>query len=140
MMVDTSFRTERDWAIVRGMVEGLGIDYKDLDVFITHDHPDHSGLVPELQQLGARVLMNPKETRERADLMHSYSSGQWMTTRNIGIKAYGRSQGPPDYQHFVSCTQIWSKTFSCMEFMHDVNLVERREQEGIIYYRCPDVG
>lgn len=26
------------------MVEALGVSYKDLDVFITHDHPDHMGL------------------------------------------------------------------------------------------------
>ena len=26
-------------------------------------------------------------------------------------------QGPPDYAHFASCTYIWAKTFSCMEYM-----------------------
>ena len=63
LMVDTSFRFERDWEILRSMVETLGVSYKDLDVFITHDHPDHTGLVPALQELGASVFMNPEETR-----------------------------------------------------------------------------
>ena len=299
LMVDTSFRQERDWKIICGMVEALEIDYRELDVFITHNHPDHTGLVPDLQALGARVFMNPKESRIWADLLHSYLSdeeerirnlrtmgvtedgtpdvyrtfmdyttrayaerkevvdidfipitpgeimeygdyhfqvislkghtagqcglferehklmfcgdqimrkivpivisqqkdmellkcymeslkqmiykygdcrilschydeiqdlekevdrivfgyldkcsimvnvlkehGQWMTTRDIGVRAYGRSQGPPDYQHFISCTQIWAKTFSCMEFMYGVGFVDRMEYNGTIYWKA----
>lgn len=298
LMVDTSFRFERDWEILRGMVEALGVSYKELDVFITHDHPDHTGLVPALQELGASVYMNPEETRKRADLLHCYladeesriqnlrivgvtkkdtpdvyqaimeytgrayaergkaqdfpfipvhpgqtleygeyqfdvvslkghtfgqcglhekrhgflfcgdqimttivpivgsqqkdlgllkcymeslgdmkhryadcrilpchygpiedvekeanriilgyldkceimkgileEDGGLMTTRDVGVRAYGRSQGPPDYRHFVSCTQIWAKTFSCLEFMYGEGLVERCEREGIIYWK-----
>ena len=33
--------TERDWNILKGMADALGIDYKKLDIFITHEHPDH---------------------------------------------------------------------------------------------------
>ena len=72
LMVDTSFRFERDWEILRSMVETLGVSYKDLDVFITHDHPDHSGLVQYYAAKGARILMNPDETKKRADLRHCY--------------------------------------------------------------------
>jgi len=32
LMVDTSFRFERDWEILRGMVDSLGVSYKELDV------------------------------------------------------------------------------------------------------------
>lgn len=298
LMVDTSFRFARDLEIVEHMVEELGIDYGELDVFITHDHPDHSGLVPDLQAKGVRVFMNPEETRKRADLLHCYladeesrianlrvvgvtetatpqvyqtimeytgrayrerqeapdfdflpvypgtileygeyrfevvslkghtfgqcglyepdhkllfcgdqimttivpivgsqhkdlgllkcymesldemkdrygdcrilpchygpiedveqeanriimgyldkcaimeqvlgESGRAMTTRDVGVRAYGRSQGPPDYQHFISCTQIWAKTFSCLEFMYGEGFVERTEQDGIIYWK-----
>lgn len=299
LMIDTSFRLERDWKIIQNMIEELGIEYKNLDVFITHNHPDHTGLVPDLQKLGARAFMNPREMRTRADLLHSYLSdeedriqnlrtmgvteegtpdvyrafmeyttrayaerrekvdidfepikpgeileygeyqfqvvslkghtvgqcglyervhrilfcgdqimthivpivisqqkdmellkhymeslkqmtfkygdcrflschydpitdlekevdrivfgyldkcsimikilkehGTWMTTRDIGVRAYGRSQGPPDYQHFVSCTQIWAKTFSCMEFMYGVGFVERTEYHGTVYWKA----
>lgn len=44
-------------------------------------------------------------------------AGTALTTRDIGVRTYGRSQGPPDYAHFASCTYIWAKTFSCMEYM-----------------------
>lgn len=300
LMVDTSFRYERDLQVVTGMVDALGIDYRELDIFITHDHPDHSGLVPDLAARGARIFMNPEETRKRADLLHCYladatsrianlrtvgvteedtpevyqaimeyterayeertelpdfafapvhagevmeygeyrfevvslkghtfgqcglydaghrilfcgdqimttivpivgsqqkdlgllkcyleslrelkqtyadceilschygpiedvakeadriaigymdkcgimkavleEGGTALTTRDVGVRAYGRSQGPPDYRHFFSCTQIWAKTFSCLEYMYGEGFVERTEEDGIIYWSIP---
>lgn len=297
LMVDTSFRFERDLRIVTEMIERLGINFRELDIFITHDHPDHSGLVPDLAERGARILMNPEETRKRADLLHSYLAdaasrtanlrtvgvtreetpqvyqaimeytsraykerrelpdfdfepvhagevleyGEYrfkiislkghtfgqcglyeenhrllfcgdqimttivpivgsqqkdlgllkcylqslgelkhryagcrllpchygaiedvakeadriiigymdkcgimkkvleesvtpLTTRDVGVRAYGRSQGPPDYSHFFSCTQIWAKTFSCLEYMYGEGMVNRKEEDGILYW------
>ena len=299
LMVDTSINALRDWNILKGMIDALGIDCRTLDIFVTHDHPDHTGLVPKLQALGARAFMNPDETRNRADLIHSYlmdeharvenlrivgvtkeetpevfetfmeyttkayedfkrpaeldfipvrpgetlsyggysfevvllkghtfgqcglyekekkllfvgdqimttivpnvgtqetdlgmlecymkslgelkhkykdcyflpchygeitdiekevdriifgyldkceimkrvleEAGTALTTRDIGVRTYGRSQGPPDYAHFISCTQIWAKTFSCMEYMMGEGFVERSERDGIVYWKA----
>lgn len=298
LMVDTSFRTEWELQRVTEMIEALGVDYGELDIFITHDHPDHSGLVPDLAARGARILMNPEETSKRADLLHCYLAdacsrtenlrtvgvtkeatpevyqaimeytsrayterreqpdfdfvpvhagevleyGEYrftvvslkghtfgqcglyeanhrllfsgdqimttivpivgsqqkdlgllrcyldslgelkhryadcrilpchyeeigdvaveanriilgymdkcaimrkvleesevpLTTRDVGVRAYGRSQGPPDYSHFFSCTQIWAKTFSCLEYLYGEGFVERTEVDGILYWR-----
>lgn len=297
LMIDTSFRFERDLHILEQMVESLGIDYRNLDIFITHDHPDHSGLVPDLLKRGARAYMNPEETRKRADLLHCYlanekeridnfrtvgvtpehtpevfatmmeytgrayrqrrelpefpfipvspghvfSCGDYrfevvslkghtfgqcglyekthkllfcgdqimttivpivgsqqkdlgllkcyleslesmknrygdcrflpchygpvedlegevsrivvgymekctimkrvleehdgpLTTRDVGVRAYGRSDGPPDYDHFVSCTQIWAKTFSCLEYLYGEGFINRWEKDGVLYW------
>lgn len=297
LMVDTSFRYEADLRVVERMLEELGVPCQQLDVFITHDHPDHSGLVPDLAARGARIFMNPEETRKRADLLHCYLAGEQaridnfrtigvtpertpevyktmmeytnrvfserrelpefdfipvypgeelvygpyrfevislkghtygqcglfershkllfcgdqimtsivpivgsqqkdlgllacyldslgtlkhefadcrmfpchyerildvgreadriilgyldkcsimlqvlsenretMTTRDVGIRTYGRSEGPPDYAHFVSCTQIWAKTFSCLEYLHGEGFVVRSEKDGIIFW------
>ncbi len=299
LMIDTSFRMQRDWDIVQKMIEDLGIEYSSLDVFITHNHPDHTGLNPLLQEKGARVFMNPAEIKVRADLMHSYlcnqetritnlrrmgitedgtpevyhafmhytdqafrerresvgfdflpiepgemvryggysfevvllaghtvgqcglyekdhkilfcgdqimsdivpivttqqkdlellrtyidaldmmlrrfgdchvlpahydinidllkevnrvvigymdkssimldvlkQNGEWMTTRDVGVRTYGRSQGPPGYKRFVSCTQIWAKTFTCLEFMYSEGFVDRAEYDDIIYWKA----
>ena len=57
-----------------------------------------------------------------------------LTTRDVGVRAYGRSEGPPDYAHFVSCTQIWAKTFSCLEYLYGEGFVKRTEKEGILYW------
>lgn len=297
LMVDAAMCLPQDRKFVQDMLRELEIDYGELDIFITHDHPDHTGLVPELEELGARVFMNPAETMWRADLLHCYLSddrtrreslrivgvtrqdtpevydaimdytnwaymewrregdfpfipappgtvlaygeyrfqvvpmkghtygqcglyepehkllfcgdqimtnivpnvgsqqkdlgllksylksmeemkhkygdclyltahygpiedigrevdrivlsymdkctsmkrvleeaGRPLTTREVGVRAYGRSLGPPDYQHFLSCTQIWIKTFSCLEYMYGEGLLERGEEDGILYW------
>ncbi|MGN0158620.1 MAG: MBL fold metallo-hydrolase [Brotaphodocola sp.] len=299
LMIDTSFRWYRDWTIVRTMIESLGIAFPDLDVFITHNHPDHTGLIPEFHTRGAKVYMNPAEIKERADLMHSYlcdrevrianlrimgitedttrevydafmqytdqafdermekvdfdflpiepgavmqygeysfevvlleghtvgqcglyeknhkllfcgdqimsdivpivttqhkdlqllskymesldmmikmygdcyilpshyeigidlqkeanrvvigyldkcsimldvlkQDGEWMTTREVGVRTYGRSSGPPGYKRFTSCTQIWAKTFTCLEFMYAEGFVDRKEYNETVYWKA----
>ena len=45
LMVDTSMDTPQDREIIDKMLERLDISCRELDIFITHDHPDHSGLV-----------------------------------------------------------------------------------------------
>ena len=85
LMVDTSNNTERDWTILKGMIDALGIDCRKLDIFITHEHPDHTGLVPKLQELGARAFMNPDETRKRVDLLHSYLADERARIENLRI-------------------------------------------------------
>lgn len=298
LMVDTAMQLPEDRKFVQNMLKELDIDCSNLDIFITHDHPDHTGLVEEMETQGARVFMNPDETRWRADLLHCYLSddrtrkeslrtvgvtqqdtpevyraimdytnrahqewrqtgdfpfipappgtvleygeyrfevvslkghtygqcglyepehrllfcadqmmttivpnvgsqqkdlgllksylesmeemkhkyadclylpahygpikdirkevdrivlgymdkcaimkrvldedGGWMTTRDVGVRAYGRSQGPPDYNHFLSCTMIWVKTFSCLEYMYGEGFVERVEKDGIFYWK-----
>lgn len=298
LMVDTACPTEHDWKALDGMLKKLEIDYDKLDIFVTHDHPDHSGLVPELCDRGARVFMSPVERITRADLLHCYlvdrnarvanfrtvgvtpektpevyqtmmeytdrlyqanggqrdfpyhpirpgdvlrygeyrfrvislkghtigqcglyepehellfcgdqimttivpivgsqqkdwgllkcylnslaelkdkyshcrflpchygpirdvsaeveriargymekcsimrgvleESGELMTTRDVGVLSYGRSMGPPDFNHFVSCTQIWAKTFSCLEYMYGECMIRRSERDGIVYWQ-----
>lgn len=299
LMVDTSVDSLQDREGIDNILKELEIDCQELDIFITHDHPDHSGLVPYYASKGARIFMNPDETKKRADLRHCYLSdeqtrmsslrtvgvtpeytpevfqaimeytdrtyqqmgetidfdffptppgtvlhygdfhfqviplrghtngqcglfdaehrvffcgdqimtdivpivctqyknwgmlrsyfssleqlkhqysdclflsahggrikdigrevdrvimsyidkcsimrqvlsedGGFLTTRDVGVRAYGRSQGPPDYKHFMSCTQIWVKTFSCLEYLYGEGFLERKEEERILYWRA----
>ena len=101
LMVDTSNNTERDWTILKGMVDALGIDYKKLDIFITHEHPDHTGLVPKLQELGARAFMNPDETRKRVDLLHSYLADEQARIENLRIVGVTKEETPEVYDTFM---------------------------------------
>lgn len=298
LMIDTAFRTRRELDIIKKFLKDTDTAPDWLDIFITHDHPDHTGLVPDLAALGARIFMNPEETKKRADLMHCYlvddearqrnmrivgvtmertpevyqavmeytrrayaeqqeaadfpflsvhpgdrleygeysfqvislkghtfgqcglleqkkrllfcgdqimaeivpivgsqqtdlgllksylesmgrmkheyggcrilschygpiadvgqtadriiydyiekcermkeileQNGGPMTTREVGIRAYGRSEGPPDYSRFFSCTQIWAKTFSCLEYLYGEGFITRTEEDGMVYWQ-----
>ncbi len=297
LMVDTAMNLPKDLKFVETMLAELEIRYRDLDIFITHDHPDHSGLVSLLASRGARIFMNPGELNRRADLWHCYLSDEktrkeslrivgvapeitpdvyqvimeytdrahkqaiygeafdfipvrpgrtltvgeyhfrvialpghtngqcglfepkhrllfcgdqimtdivpivgtqyknWsmlrrylnslrdlvqnysdcqfmtshyrdiedvkkeadriifgymdkctimkqvleeserpLTVRDVGARAYGLGDGPPDYQHFISSTHIWVKTFSCLEYLYEEGFAVRKEQNGILYW------
>ena len=104
LMVDTSNNTERDWSILKGMIDALGIDCRKLDIFITHEHPDHTGLVPKLQELGARAFMNPDETRKRVDLLHSYLADERARIENLRIIGVTKEETPEVYDTFMEYT------------------------------------
>jgi glyoxylase-like metal-dependent hydrolase (beta-lactamase superfamily II) len=121
LMVDTSNNTERDWTILKGMIDALGIDCRKLDIFITHEHPDHTGLVPKLQELGARAFMNPDETRKRVDLLHSYLADERARIENLRIVGVTKEETPEVYLHGI----------------YDKSLRIREESAGAFLYSDP---
>ena len=72
--------------------------------FITHEHPDHTGLVPKLQELGARAFMNPDETRKRVDLLHSYLADERARIENLRIVGVTKEETPEVYDTFMEYT------------------------------------
>ncbi len=61
LLIDTGFATAESQAAVLGMLRELQIPLSSLDVFLTHNHPDHAGLAPFLAAEGARMLMKREE-------------------------------------------------------------------------------
>ncbi len=56
------------------------------------------------------------------------------TVKEIACLAYGMNAVPTDDQEFVKLKMVISKTFSCLEYMYDKELVERTEVDGILYW------
>ena len=49
LMIDTSWKVPECLNDMENALKELSIDYKDLDIFVTHNHADHSGYVSYLR-------------------------------------------------------------------------------------------
>lgn len=70
LMIDTSWKVPECLNDMENALKELSIDYKDLDIFVTHNHADHSGYVSYFTDRGARAFMNPVEITEASDRYH----------------------------------------------------------------------
>lgn len=75
LLIDTGFNHGSCLKILLQGMDSLGIKPGKLDVFLTHQHSDHSGLAGRLQELGAVIYMNPEEEVHHYDcIAHKYSA------------------------------------------------------------------
>ncbi|MBE5956661.1 MAG: MBL fold metallo-hydrolase [Lachnospiraceae bacterium] len=101
LMIDTTYRYEHAWIEMNRMVQELSIDYKKLDLFITHNHPDHVGYVYDLQQLGVQVYMNPVEAELKTDILQCYLSKDTYEYVNLHSMGLTKERYPEDYDEIV---------------------------------------
>ena len=59
LMIDTSWKVPECLNEMEHVLKELSIDYRDLDIFVTHNHADHSGYISLFIERGARAFMNP---------------------------------------------------------------------------------
>lgn len=58
LIIDTGFNIPGCLESLRGGLDELGIDMGQTDIFLTHFHSDHVGLVPEIVKPGTRVYLS----------------------------------------------------------------------------------
>lgn len=63
LLVDAGFCTQASQETVGRLLCQLAIPWDCLDVFVTHNHPDHAGLAKWLWEQGAQILMKQEETK-----------------------------------------------------------------------------
>jgi glyoxylase-like metal-dependent hydrolase (beta-lactamase superfamily II) len=67
LLVDTGMNQQGCLGAMRKGLDALGVGLDSVDFFITHFHPDHAGLVPELAQNGARIYLSHVDARVLQD-------------------------------------------------------------------------
>lgn len=90
LIIDTGFNREECYdALINGIKE-LKLDMEITDIFVTHLHGDHSGLVPRIAAKNSRIYMNPAD-KSILDNLIMQSSDYWDKYENI-FKSEGFSE------------------------------------------------
>ena len=71
-MIDTSWNVPECLSEMEQALNELSIDCRNLDIFVTHNHVDHSGYVSFFTDRGARAFMNPVEIAASSDRYHRF--------------------------------------------------------------------
>ena len=58
LLVDTGFRRDECWSVLRDGLQELGASPENTDVFLTHLHSDHTGNAGRMQKMGFQLMMS----------------------------------------------------------------------------------
>lgn len=58
-----------------------------------------------------------------------------MSAKEIACLAYGMNQVPNSDAQFIRLKMVITKTFSCLEYLFEKELVSRTEEDGILYWK-----
>ena len=88
LLIDTGFRQDPCRAAMERQLEEIGVDRDRLDIFLTHLHSDHTGLVPELIRPGCRVYIGRVDGARLTDK----SEPDTMKARDAVREKYGLTE------------------------------------------------
>ena len=74
LLIDTGFRQEACREAMREQLNQIGVDMDRTDLFLTHLHTDHTGLVQELLRPSCRAMISEVDLPL---LVHSQSEAYW---------------------------------------------------------------
>jgi glyoxylase-like metal-dependent hydrolase (beta-lactamase superfamily II) len=76
LIVDTGFNLPESLRDLRAGIEDLGLDMRRTDIFLTHFHADHCGLVPQIASPDSVVYMSAVDRDLFNDMMDNFD-GHW---------------------------------------------------------------
>lgn len=97
--------------------------------------PSHNGSLTDTAAVVRRIL---ESYRKKLDLIrHIVAFGtRPMTIREVAFKAYGISLLPQADRdsRIIKIKMILTKTFSCLEYLHDTGECSRISRDGVLYW------
>lgn len=89
LLIDTGFRKIKSLESLRQSLKELNVDMNNTDIFLTHLHDDHTGLVPFLLNSNNKAYMHPRESEE----IYNLRKATYMEEINIFNEAMGFPKG-----------------------------------------------
>lgn len=102
LLIDTGLNFAYCKKELDDFLKELKISCHDLDVLITHNHPDHSGLAKELEEQGARIYMNPEEYNHKYDMLHCYMAEGERQVQTLAMVGVTQEITPELFEHYKS--------------------------------------
>ena len=110
-------------------LKSLKHEYGDCLLLPAHGNPISGG-----DKVIDRIIFSYLDKIDRIKRTLDACSGE-MTVREIGCEVYGMGKVPESTEEFVKLKMVMSKTFSCLEYLRDLEFAERTEKEGVFYWR-----
>lgn len=129
-----------DWTIIPAHGEPIRDVAQDVDSIVysylsksTSALDIMKGNAPEADASSDHSL--PDTVKAAAEAQRSIRSGEW-TVHDIAKQLYHMDDDPADEAAFFTYKMLITKTFSILEYLHDIGFVERTMQDGIYYWRA----
>jgi glyoxylase-like metal-dependent hydrolase (beta-lactamase superfamily II) len=91
LLIDTGFNLPESFEDLSDGIKTLGLDMDQTDIFLTHCHADHTGLVPKVSSAGTRVFASGPD-RERIEAAELDYRANWDRLENRLLTAGFPSQ------------------------------------------------
>lgn len=130
-----------DWTIIPAHGEPIRDVAQDVDSIV------YSYLSKSTSALDIMKGNTPEESASSAhgvpdavkapavEAQRSIGSGAW-TVHDIAKQLYHMDDDPADEAAFFTYKMLITKTFSILEYLHDIGFVERTMRDGIYYWRA----
>ncbi|MDD4775969.1 MAG: MBL fold metallo-hydrolase [Syntrophomonas sp.] len=98
LLVDTGFNLQECWAVMESSLQQLQVSMDDTDLFLTHAHSDHAGLVEYLTRPANRILMSQQDVYilEAGLKDHRFLEAAAQHLRQSGLLAAGVPYTPQE--------------------------------------------
>ncbi len=77
LLVDTGINRPESLATMQSCLAELGVDMADTDIFLTHMHPDHSGLIGKLRTETTQLYAHPRDVERLMLMLDSENRKDW---------------------------------------------------------------
>jgi len=78
LLVDTGLNRPESLATMRKYLAELQVDMGDTDIFLTHSHPDHSGLIAELRTETTKLYAHPRDVERLLAILDTQDRKEWV--------------------------------------------------------------